>query len=213
MRAVRKHLEEKPGGAPDFRRLAALARMDTATGGEAADLLEKAHAMDPGDPEIANELAGALAAAPGKRDRAVEIYEKIAAMLEGKTHPGVDPEMYARAGREEKSLAAYRAFLKSARDTYRLASSAAHAKLGKLHEKRGEFVEAYRVYTEGIDAYKSVRERFGRTAVPRPVRRPGQQEAPEETDPAALCKALLGRLGRDYFIGEFLKGTLPALGE
>ena len=89
----------------------------------------------------------------------------------------------------------------------------ADAKLGKLHEKRGEFVEAYRVYTEGIDAYKSVRERFGRTAVPRPVRRPGQQEAPEETDPAALCKALLGRLGRDYFIGEFLKGTLPALGE
>ncbi len=118
--------------------------------------------------------------------------------------------IYEAAGAEDKALAAYGRFVERVSEPLRLAGSDVFSKLGRLREKRGDFEAAYRAYSKGVQVEEAVKSRSGMSASIRGVPRPGMPQ-PELQDSASLRAALLKKLGQDWFIDRFLKGTLPPL--
>ncbi len=110
--------------------------------------------------------------------------------------------MYERAGRLEMAIAAIRRFADLYKDVPGRVTSETCCRLGALYEKVGRPLEAYRFYTRGIEAAKrEVSRRW-------PVQAAGGAAAP---DPEAMREALLTRVGRDFFIDEFLGGRFEPL--
>lgn len=249
IRSLKEEILERSLDPQEFRKAARLIQRITTRASEAVLFLEKARTLAPKDVEVLHELAMLCMGPAQDRERAAQLFEELAGVLEKTPTSGLTRDqalfmaahlhqllgrpgravetldridlksplitgslltiatIYDQAGRTERAIEAYRGFVEKYRHHPHMVNSGTFGRLGMLYEKTGNWDEAYRAYSLGIEAQRRERERgvF--------VSGPGGPSRGETWDPAVRREALLERIGRDYFLERFLRGTFEPLTE